>query len=301
MANKKVYSEPGSPVNSLPWHVALKEGIFADFGLDVEFVSAAPRDPIQRLVSDPHLIDSNVGHHPYEEAEAEIYRACEWGQIVRVHDSKRDNSRIIGKRAAVSTQAIIALPDAGITHPQDLRNKTIGVNFWSGSHYLTIQLLEGFLEDDEIKVVNIGGANRYEALLNREVDAVTVMEPWITIAEKQGALRIAEAHYVGSDIASDSVDPETFEAINKAIREAVRRINADKRSYVHYLLDDLDPKWQGIVTPDDFYLPRLRYVNPEPYPAGEFQKTYDWLVKWNLIEPDASFEDIVDNRISVAS
>ena len=43
------------------------------------------------------------------------------------------------------------------------------------------------------------------------------MEPWITVAEKLGYKIIAEAFYVGSEIASDQLDAETFAAINRAV------------------------------------------------------------------------------------
>jgi NitT/TauT family transport system substrate-binding protein len=271
MAKTKIVSEISGIVFSLPWLVARDEGLFAEEGLEVEFRRPRNDLPSQRLAVDPKVVDTIGSHIVFEDSEVELYRGCEWGQVVRAQDSQR-GGRIIGKRAAVGVQGIVVLPESGITHPQDLRNKTVGVNFHRGSHYITIQMLEGFLEDDEINVVHIGG-NRWEALLNREVDAVTVMEPWLTIAEKHGALKIAEAHYVGSDIASDDVDPETFEKINSAIRKAVARINADKRKYVHYLLDEIDPRWKDTVTPDDFYLPRLRYVDPAPRPASSRRPT----------------------------
>lgn len=298
----KVISEATGPIFNLPWLVARDEGLFDEVGIDVEFRARDLEAPVpdQKFETDPSRI-STLGAHLFEEDQAvEIYRACEWGQIARSHDSRR-GGRIIGKRSAVASQAIIALPDSGIVHPQDLRNKTVGVSFHHGSHYLAIQMLEGFLEDDEINVVNIaGGGGRYEPLLNREVDAVALMEPWITLAEKQGLINVIEAHYVGSEIASDDVDPETFDRVNSALRKAVALINQDKRKYVHYFVEALPEKYRNLVTEDDFRLGRLRYVDPAPYPVEQFQKTYDWMVKWGLIAPDANFEDLVDNRIAAA-
>ncbi len=310
MATKKIVSEATGPVFNLPWLVARDEGLFAEVGIEVEFRSRAELDEAaaqrasveqQQFITDPSLV-STLGQHLFEQDPGvEIYRACEWGQIARSHDSTR-GGRIIGKRSAVASQAIIALPESGIVHPQDLRNRTVGVSFHHGSHYLAIQMLEGFLEDDEIRVVNVaGGGGRYEPLLRGEVDAVALMEPWITLAEKQGLVNVIEAHYVGSEIGSDDLDAETFEQINTALRKAVALINQDKRKYLHYFIESLPEKYRDVVTEDDFRLSRLRYVDPAPYPVGEFQKTYDWMVKWGLIAPDATFEDLVDNRIAAAS
>ena len=109
-----------------------------------------------------------------------------------------------------------------------------------------------------------------------------------------------EAHYIGSDIAAESIDADTFQAINRAIARAVQLINADKRKYLHYLIDDIPPEL-GSLSPDDFRLSRLRYVEPQPYPAEEFERTLRWMLSWGLISPDANFEDLVDNRISRVS
>ncbi len=140
----------------------------------------------------------------------------------------------------------------------------------------------------------------YEAVRRGEIAAVTLMEPWITLAEKEGFQNIIEAHYQGSEIASPDVDPETWKAVNRALTKAVKKLNSDKRKYVHYLIDTLPDQYKHLITPEDFHLPRLTYVAPAPYDLKEFEATYDWLVGWGLIEPGSCFEDLVDNRIQAA-
>ena len=36
------------------------------------------------------------------------------------------------------------------------------------------------------------------------------------------------------------------------------------------------------------------------YPLEDFQRTRDWMVGWGLMREDASFEDIVDTRVTAA-
>ncbi len=55
------------------------------------------------------------------------------------------------------------------------------------------------------------------------------------------------------------------------------------------------------LEPGDFRRGRLRYTAPAPYPAEEFQRTYDWLVSWDLIPQDGDYTQIVDNRIPVSA
>jgi NitT/TauT family transport system substrate-binding protein len=93
------------------------------------------------------------------------------------------------------------------------------------------------------------------------------------------------------------LDADTAAGLNRAIRHAVRLINADKRKYVHHLIADLPEAWRGILSPEDFHLPRLRYVEPRPYPMEEFERTYQWMLGFpDLVTPGATYEAVVDNR-----
>jgi len=127
-----------------------------------------------------------------------------------------------------------------------------------------------------------------------------VMEPWIALGEKLGCKALCEGHYLGAENASDDMDEATFAAINRAVGKAIDLLNADKRRYLHYLVDD--PRHAqalaryGGLTPEDFHLPRLRYVKATPYTDEIVADTYHWMVRWGLIDPKASAADLVDNR-----
>lgn len=298
MSPKKLTVEGSTAIFSLPYYVAKAEGYFDEEGVDLEIVRNtnywSPTDKIE-LAEDHHKVSAFGAESAFEAGDSQLYRACEWGQIRRSQDSGREG-RVISKRASVASQAIIVRPDSPINIPQDLANVPIGVSFHHGSHYLAIQTLEGFLPRDEIKVIGINKGNRLVALRDGVVDAVALMEPWITVASKLGYKIIAETHYIGSEIAGPDVDAETFAAINRAVAKAVRQINKDIRPYLHYFIEEV-PKDLVELEPGDFELGRLRFVEPAPYPEEAFQRTYDWMVSWDLIAPDAGFEDLVDNRL----
>ncbi|WP_329139735.1 ABC transporter substrate-binding protein [Streptomyces sp. NBC_01476] len=299
MALKKLVSETSSPIFSLPYFVARDEGYFAEEGLEVDLVRKGQREAVIKPVEDHHLISAFTTKSSFEEGEASLYRACEWGQIRRSYDSGR-GGQVVSKRAAIGSQAIYVRPDDPANHPQDLANRSVAVNFHHGSHYIGIQTLEGFLRKEEINVVHIGGPReRFEALRDGKVEAAAVMEPWITVAEKLGYKLIAEAFYVGAEIADPNLDPETFTAIQRAVIKAVHKINEDPKPYLHYLIADV-PEDIVHLDPADFRRDRLRYAEPAPYPAEEFQRTYDWMVAWDLIPEDADFTQIVDNRLQLA-
>jgi NitT/TauT family transport system substrate-binding protein len=291
--------ETSGTVFSLPYFVARDLGYFAEEGLDVTFV-ARDRDekPSLAPIEDHHLVNSFGPRSPFEAGETQLYRACEWGQVRRSYDSGR-GGRVIAKRSAVASQAIFVRRDDPASIPQDLAGRTVGVNFHHGSHYIAIQSLEGFLNDDEIKVVHAGDPQaRFEALRDGTIDAVALMEPWIAVAEKAGFKLIVEAHYVGTEIAGPDLSDDTFAAINRAVSRAARVLTTDPRPYLHYLIADV-PAEITTLEESDFRLGRLRYVDPAPYSEKDFRRTYDWMVKWGLIGADSGYDSLVDNRVAV--
>ena len=295
---KKVIDEFSQAVFNLPWLVAQEEGLFAEEDLEVEFVRARQWDPNRPPEPDPTKVSPFWRHAAPFEENAQSFNACHWGQIRRTSDNVK-GIRIITLRPAVASQAIFVRPDSPITHPPMLRNKTVSVNFHHGSHYLALQMLEGFMDRDEIRVVHMEEAKRrYQAMMDGTVDAALLMEPFIALAEKAGCNLILEGHYAGTEMMSPEMDSDTATAIDRAIQEAVRRINADKKKYLHHIIADLPPEL-GTLTPEDFRLSRLRYVESPQYSQEEFEKTHAWMMSWGLVPEEATFEDLVDNRIGV--
>lgn len=202
----------------------------------------------------------------------------------------------------MASQAIVVRPDSPHSYPGTLGNQPIAVQFHAGSHYVALRLLEGYLPQEKIKLVHYGSPRyRFEAMMDGQVVAAAVMEPWIALADKLGCKVLCEGHYLGAENASDNMDAETFAAINRAVSKAVDMINADKRRFLHHLINDpnfapVAAKYGG-VTPDDFHLPRLRYVYPTPYSDEIVADTYHWMVRWGLLNSGACAADLVDNRM----
>jgi NitT/TauT family transport system substrate-binding protein len=192
----------------------------------------------------------------------------------------------------VTYSALVVAPDSPVFTPQQLANKTIGVPFYFGTHYIALHMLEGFLPREEIKLCRAPNGSRYrlDALMKGEIDATTLTEPHITLAEKKGCRIICSAFFHGTEVASDRVDAETYAAFNRAVREAVRRINADKRAYLHYFIDyhgKSDPEVAALKV-EDLREGRLVVCDPAPIPLDEMQRTYDWLKSWGMLEETAS-------------
>jgi NitT/TauT family transport system substrate-binding protein len=297
---KRLVLETTAPFQGLPELVAYDEGLFEREGLLVEWANRdqGAAKKIESGVTSPKGVDPFASHgRMLEQGKADMYNACEWGNYCRVQDTGI-GSRQVGRRAIVTYSAMVVAPDSPVYTPQQLAHRTIGVPFYFGTHYIALHMLEGFLARDEIKLCNApnGSRPRLAALLAGEVDAVTLTEPHVTLAEKKGCRAICSAFFHGTEVASDRVDAETYAAFNRAVRAAVRRINADKRAYLHYFIDyhgATDPEVTALKVAD---LPESRLVvcDPAPIPLDEMQRTYAWLRSWGMLEQTASPHELVD-------
>ena len=298
---KRLVLETTAPFQGLPELVADKEGLFAHEGLEIEWVERESDDKSTHVnVNSPKGLDPFSSHGKMlEQGRADMYNACEWGNYCRVQDTKV-GSRQVGRRAIVTYAAIVVRPDSSVYTAQQLAGKTVGVPFYFGTHYLALHLLEGFMPRDMIKLCRTsnGSRQRFDAMMRGEIEATTLTEPYVTLAEKKGCRLICEAFYHGTEVASDRVDGETYAAFNRAVREAVRRIKANRAAYLHYFIDyhnkDADI---AALRPEDLREGRLVVCDPAPIPADEMQRTYEWLKSWGMLENTATPLELVNLKV----
>jgi NitT/TauT family transport system substrate-binding protein len=300
---KRLVLETTAPFQGLPELVAYDEGLFEKEGL---LVTWADRDQggekkVDPTITSPKGVDPFASHGKlFEQGKADMYNACEWGNYCRV-GSTSAGSRQLGRRAIVSYAAMVVAPDSPVYTPQQLANRVIGVPFYFGTHYIAMHMLQGFVRREEIKLCHAPNGSRYrlDAVMRGEIDAATLTEPHITLAEKKGCRTICSAFFHGTEVASDRVDAETYAAFNRAVREAVRRINANKRAYLHYFIDyhgKTDPEVAALKV-DDLREGRLVVCDPAPIPLDEMQRTYDWLKSWDMLEETASPLQLVNLEV----
>jgi NitT/TauT family transport system substrate-binding protein len=297
---KKLVLETTAPFQGLPELVAYDEGLFAKEGLTIEWADREKgvEKKVDVTITSPKQVDPFKSHGKlFEQGQADMYNACEWGNYCRV-GSTAAGSRQLGRRAIVAYAAMVVAPDSPVYTPQQLANKVIGVPFYFGTHYIALHMLQGFVRREEVKLCSAPNGSRYRlaALLNGEVDAVTLTEPHITLAEKKGCRAVCSAFFHGTEVASDQVDADTYAAFNRAVKEAVRRINANKSAYMHYFIDyyrKTDPEIAALKV-EDLRESRLVVCDPAPIPLDELQRTYEWLKSWDLLDDTQSALDLVN-------
>jgi NitT/TauT family transport system substrate-binding protein len=193
----------------------------------------------------------------------------------------------------MSTFAIVADPKSGIYEPEQLKGRPIGVSPYNGSHFTTLKLLEGFLKRDQINTRFAGTMKeRIEALERGEVAAISLMEPWISVAEKRGLRVLMESHSTRSEAAGEELDGPTLRKMFDAEAQAAQAIEKRPERYAHYLLEEAG----GLLELKDLKLARILNAPPEPYTRERFQHTYEWTRDWGLVPAGATYENTVDNR-----
>jgi NitT/TauT family transport system substrate-binding protein len=284
-------------VHDLPVLVARDEGFFKDEGLDLEFVTT----PGMAQVTTSHAVKfDSVFERPldsvYNDGGIDQYRMCEWGIMKRAVEADTGGLRrrkIVALGASMSSFAIVVAGDSDFYEPEQLKDKAIAVTPNNGSHFTTLKMMEGFLAPEHVKTTNAGTMlKRIEALHRGEVAAVSLMEPWISVAQKQGLRILIESHSTRSEAAGDDLDGPTLAAMFRAQARAVKVLAKNPAPYAHYLTRETG----GLLEPHELQTWRLLHAPPQPYTRERFEDTYNWTVKWNMVVPGATYETIVDNR-----
>lgn len=263
----RIRISPNPPVFDLPILVALEHGLFAQAGLDVDYsVKYADHDKLERDVL------KRQKEALFEQGAAETFNVCEWGGIDRL-ERGAGRGKIAALRPAIAAQAIVSF-DPKLQSPRDLAGVAIGINDFTGSHYTTIGLLEGAIGKDQIITTHVGAPEvRLQALKEGRVRAVTVMEPFISLALKQGAHLIALTFYRGAEIVSPDLGPLDIGTYFKVLDQAVDLINADFGKYAHYIVGIAKDQ----IGPDELDGRFVRYTHAERYSPELFDPAYHWM------------------------
>jgi NitT/TauT family transport system substrate-binding protein len=232
----------------------------------------------------------------YNEGGIDQYRMCEWGIMKRAVEAESQHLRgrkIVALGASMSKFAIVVSPQSKIYEPEMLKDKPIAVTPNNGSEFTTLKMMEGFCEPRHVKRTNVGSMlKRLEAVRDGRVAAASLMEPWISVAQKWGLRILIESHSTRAEAAGDELDGATLKKMFSAQARAVEAIEKNPAKYAHYLARETG----GLLKPEELQSWRLLHAAPQPYTRSRWEDTYHWTVKWNMTVPGATYENTVDNR-----
>ncbi|MDY7093370.1 MAG: ABC transporter substrate-binding protein [Acidobacteriota bacterium] len=95
-------------------------------------------------------------------------------------------------------QALVVPTDSEIEEITELEGKVVATNTYrSIDHVFTIALLEAYgIKKDAISYIEVPFPQMEQALAAEQVDAASMIEPFLTIAEERGSIRILSYHIV---------------------------------------------------------------------------------------------------------
>ncbi|HXQ50658.1 MAG TPA: hypothetical protein VN802_06155 [Stellaceae bacterium] len=285
MANPIVRIAPNNPVFDLPVLVGIEEGLFDKAGLEVAM--SATYEDRERDTPETKFLE-RLKEGQFECGTADSYNVCEWASIDRLERGTR-GGKLAALRAAVAAQAIVTFDDT-LQVPRDLADVPVVVQELTGSHYTTLQMLEGALGRAHVKIAPGGlPQRRWEGLKNGTYRAVTVMEPFISLALKDGAHIIAAEFYRGGEVIAPHLTAEERKAYYDAENRAVDLINADFYRYAHHVAAQA----KGALQHNELLRAFVRYKHVDTYDIEPFARAYEWMKSWGLASGESQHAALV--------
>jgi NitT/TauT family transport system substrate-binding protein len=149
--------------------IAEERGYFEDSGLDLT---------INRYQSGLHATEALLRN------EVDLSTAATLVFVAKLPE--HDDLRIFATIATADVNEIVARKDRGITSPQDLKGKRIGVtNNTTSAYYASTFLALNAIRPSEVELVDINPAQLAEALAQGEVDAISTWDLYVYEAKQK--------------------------------------------------------------------------------------------------------------------
>ncbi|HZQ72678.1 MAG TPA: hypothetical protein VFB08_07155 [Burkholderiales bacterium] len=273
--------------------VAQQEGFFAQEGIEVEWDVKTFRGTQSSWKGAKYLERPQDKPYTAENDGGLIQCACLWGTI---SNASAGMGRVVADCYGVSPWAIYVRPESKIRKPEDLKDVPISVGMRAGSHFNVPYRLEKYLPLEHIKTVNTGGFGaRLKALLDREVEAASLLPPQIDMAEQLGLRRVIADEFKTLWWVPETANPQDVRAYLRGLDRAEAALSSNLQKYL--------PLWANCV-PEEFKALRewdySRFTRGErfvyqPLPREDFDMVMEQVERWDLDDylKERSFEKLV--------
>lgn len=277
------------PHGRLQEWVAEEKGFFTAEGLEYSFVIDG--DYGMRSVRRDDAGQIKTGAFETFEAGrsgANVSCACHWATAVAASEG---SGQLVTTAYSVAPCAIVVPPESPIRGPEDFAGVAIGVGYHSGSHFATLQALEGVIPAEEITLSFEGPPNeRLTALLTRQVPAATAWGVPLYVAEAHGFRKVVDATFmIGFLVTGADVSKSDVAKYLRALRSAQMEIDLHPERYKHYHLRAVPEQYREHVDVRTFGTgERIVFL---PYSKESFTATQEWTQNRNLFPEQRSFLD----------
>jgi len=282
---------------TFPEMVADELGLFAKQGLEAKWLDITPVGLADKAVLYTELLNSK---------KTDVYHAGEWVCILRVLGS--EGARILSKsmpapRTLNATFSLWVRGDSKYAGPADLKNKPIAIEMGTGSYYTTLQDLERFMPKESAKLVAVGEPHkRFLALLNNEVEAASLLSPWVDFAKAAGFKEIMKTKRTNPTtiVAREDGDADKLKRFFVATNAAIDRMNKKPDEFrelyfqkVERALGEMPAKVKkiGVGVRKTLRVPKWNHW--AAYEKRDFDQTYKWMVERGLAPGGHTNKEVV--------
>jgi len=271
--------------------IAIERGYFQEAGIE----------PIVRwdIVSD--IMSSWQGKQYLERPQdlpfvgttepVDVINHCAWGSVC---NAGAGLGKFVPDAYGVARWAIYVRPESSIQHPQDLADVPIAVGMRAGSHFNVPYRLEPILPLERIKTVNVGGFGaRLSALLTGEVEATSLLDPQISMADQLGLRQVIGNTFKTLWVVPPGADRALVDAYFRVLERADADLARDPSSCL--------PLWRYSI-PTEFQDRSWDFMRFDPgerffYAAlerNEFDEILEAAQRWGLDDymQSRSFEEL---------
>lgn len=271
---------------AFPEMVADELGLFAREGLEPKWLDITPEGLADKAALYTDLLRSK---------KTDVYHAGEWACILRVLGSS--GSKIISKSVPSpgtlnATFSLWVRGRSGYSSPAQLKGKPVAIEMGTGSYYTTLEDLERFMPKSSVKLVGVGEPHRrFLALLDKDVEAASLLSPWVDIAKAASFVEILRTKRTNPTtiVVREDEDVEKLRGFFAATNAAIDRMNEKPDDFrglyfkkVERALNDVPAKVRRLGEGVRKTLGVPNWNHWVEYRDRDFDKTYAWMVRRKL-------------------
>lgn len=282
---------------TFPEMVADELGLFEEQGLKARWLDVTPTGLADKAALYTELL---------KRKKTDIYHAGEWVCILRVLGW--EGARIVSKSKPSpgtlnATFSLWVRGDSGYASPAGLKNKPIAIEMGTGSYYTTLQDLERFMPRDSAKLVAVGEPHkRFLALLNGQVEAASLLSPWVDFAQAASFVEILKTKRSNPTtiVVRRDDDPDKLRRFFVATNAAIDRMNEKPDEFRELYFKKVERALSEMPAKVKKMAPGVRKTLRVPkwnhwvaYTEKDFGETYGWMTERGLAPTGHTSEEVV--------
>ncbi|MGH6977248.1 MAG: hypothetical protein ACREEA_04500 [Stellaceae bacterium] len=232
--------------------------------------------------------------------DSDVNCACHW--TVNVAAAK-GHGKLWADIYSVAPAGIFVPKDSSVARPEDLAGVPISVGYQSGSHYSSIQALEQYLSQDQIKLSFAEGMlfKRLDNLLEGKSQASALFSGPYYFAEQLGYRKIIDTTFMIASMITGEPEEADLKKFYRALKRAQRDIDLRPELYTHYYKNEFPERYHAAMDTRRWG-PGERIVF-EPYTEDAFTQARDWIAERGIFEggrPNMGSDSYRDSIVRLA-